>query len=352
MRQPLVIAVTGAKGFVGSVFALRAVERGHRVLALDDESRGENPIESAIGGSYVKHDCARGFADALDGYAEGVDVVAHFAAATGSLERPLEELRALNVEMTQHVYQDALRFGARTFLWPTTSLAVAVPDSPYVISKEEALGKLRDVDRDHGIAVPLRFWNVLGAYKGMSELRKNEVHILPMMHRAATAGEPFVINGDDYETADGTPSRDFVHVLDVVEYLLDITELRATLAATGLAVGELAEHSLTAKPSLLDGAIWLGRGVPTTVRQMVALYEQFTDTTLAMRIGPRRAFDCGAIPTDMTQADQFARWRRGLTPTWVAVKDELAVLQRYTGWMQAKLYAETTIDAKQGVTTR
>lgn len=313
MRQPLNIAITGARGFIGSVFALRALERGHNILALDDESRGLNPIEDKIGARYVKHDCAHGFADAARDTLGAVDVVAHFAAATGSLERPLDELRALNVEMTQHVYADALKLGARAFLWPTTSLAVAVPDSPYVISKEEALGKLREVDRDHGIAIPLRFWNVLGAYKGLSEVRKNEVHILPMMLEAKRRGEPFVINGDDYDTVDGTPSRDFVHVLDVVEYLLDTVERKLA-------------GRLTPTPSPLDGALWLGRGVSTTVKQMVELYEQFSGYHLETRIGPRRPYDCGSIQVDMVQAEQFDRARRGLTPTWVAVRDELDAL--------------------------
>lgn len=329
MTKPLRIVVTGARGFVGSVFALRALERGHHVLALDDESRGLNPIETRIGSGYVKHDCVRGFAGAArdhfgDHAAHAVDVVAHFAAATGSLDRPLEELRELNVTMTQHVYADALRLGAKTFLWPTTSLAVAVPDSPYVISKEEALAKLREVDVDHGIAVPLRFWNVLGAYKGMSELRKNEVHILPMMAQADVRGEPFVINGDDYsDTIDGTPSRDFVHVYDVVEYLLDVAELRAG----GAWPDGGSDTQLPLKASPLDGALWLGRGVPTTVKEMVALYDQFTGRTLATRVGPRRAFDAGTIQVDMSQAMQFASWRRGLTPTWVAVRDELEALE-------------------------
>lgn len=313
------LIVTGARGFVGSVFALRAAERGHKVLALDDESRGLNSIEVALarlGGTYVQHDCRRGFSEAAieHGFArEGIDAVAHFAAATGSLERPLDELLELNVEMTRHAYDDALQFGAKTFLWPTTSLALGVPDSPYVESKERALQLLREVDAQAKISVPLRFFNVAGAYKGLSEIRKNEVHLIPELVRLHALGQPLTINGNDYpETVDGTPSRDYVHVLDVADYLLDIAELAAC--------------PVPAK----DGAIWLGKGVSTTVHQVVRMVEQFTGRPVAVQTGPRRAFDCGQLIVDRKQADQFTRARGGLlTPAWVSVRDELEVLGKW-----------------------
>jgi len=305
--------VTGSRGFIGSVFALRAIERGHRVLALDDESRGENDIAERIGSSYLKYDCARGICGALEQVAPGaqVDVVAHFAAATGSLDRPLAELLELNVDMTRHVYQDALTLNAKTFLWPTTSLALGVPDSPYVESKERALAMLKEVDQAARISVPLRFFNVAGAYKGLSEFRKQEVHLIPTLARLHASGEALTINGDDYDTVDGTPSRDFVHVLDVVEYLLDMAEGAAVV------------------PCHDDGAVWLGTGYATTVKQVVALYEQFVGDDVDVKIGPRRAFDCGSLTVAPDQALQFARCRGGLAPAWMSIRDEVKAMR---GW--------------------
>jgi len=320
--MPLRIVTTGSRGFIGSVFSLRAVERGHTVLALDDESRGENPIEQKIGGSYHKHDCKTGFHDLVSELAPRtrVDVVAHFAAATGSLDRPLEELLELNVEMTKHVYEDALRLGARCFLWPTTSLALGVPDSPYVESKERALAMLKTVDAKAKISTPLRFFNVAGAYKDLSELRKNEVHLIPEIVRAAAQRFELIINGDDYDTIDGTPSRDFVHVFDVVEYLLDIAE--AQIAGAKIAV-----------PHPDDGAIWLGKGVSTTVREAIDIYQTATGNTVPIQIGPRRPFDCGSLQVDIRQAAQFAMIRGGLAPAWVSIRDEAAALAgRHRAW--------------------
>lgn len=329
--------VTGARGFLGSIFSLRAVERGHRVLALDDESRGLNPIENKIGAAYQRFDCGEGIAPALRaaGIAR-IDGVAHFAAATGSLERPLDELRVLNVDMTQHVYQDALTLGAKAFLWPTTSLAIGVPDSPYVLSKEEALAKLKEVDAAARISVPLRFFNVTGAYKGLSERRKNEVHILPTMLQSYRTGAPFIINGDDYETVDGTPSRDFVNVVDVVDYLLDLAEWK------------IQHNVLPVQPHPKDGAVWLGKRRSTTVKQLVAMFEQWLGP-VQTRIGPRRLFDCGALDCDVDQAAQFEQHRGGLVPTWISVRDELEALQEER--LSSVMSGEIVVAASQPVET-
>lgn len=343
--QRLRFVITGAKGFIGSVFSIRALERGHAVVALDDESRGLNPIEKLIGSHYRVHDCMQGIMPACEAAdVETADVVAHFAAATGSLERPLDELRAFNVEMTQHVYADALSLGAKVFLWPTTSLAIGVPDSPYVQSKEEGLAKLKEVDAKAQISVPLRFFNVAGAYRGLSELRKNEVHVLPAMLDAYRTGTPFVINGDDYGTSDGTPSRDFVNVVDVVDYLITIAEHKVT---TGQLPPYASWNPAPIRPAR-DGAIWLGKGHSTTVKQLIALFEQ-TVGPVQTRVGPRRAFDCEELRCDPDQIAQFEAVMDGLVPARVSIRDELeALLNHYasqvvSGEVEVKQEQEVTV---------
>lgn len=320
--------VTGAKGFVGSIFSLRAIERGHDVLALDDESRGLNPIEERIGNAYQKHDCSEGLLDpAVARGWDKTDVVVHLAAATGSLDRPIDDLRYWNVYMTKRVYEDALRLDARRFLWPTTSLALGVPDSPYVQSKEEALTWLKEVDEHTRISTPVRFFNLAGAYKGLSERRRNEVHMLPTMLRAFLERKPFIVNGSDYETIDGTPSRSYVHILDAVEYLLDICEGKVKPMPHGQ-TGIYQTDPVTGKnvDPPADGAIWLGHGRPITVMQAIQIFEQFMGP-LQYRLGERRAFDCGGLSCAVGQAMQFEAARNYmLAPTWVTFRDELEAL--------------------------
>lgn len=308
------IVITGVKGYVGSVTAKIATEHGHQVIGLDNESRGLNEVRFLDNG-YRKHDCMGGIGEALLPFKEfeKIDAVIHLAAATGSLERPLDELRAFNVEMMQHVYQDAVRLGAKVFLWPTTSLALGVPDSPYVMSKEEGLKRLQALDVNTGIAVPVRFFNVTGAYDDLSEKRRNEVHMIPTMVDCFLQKKPFVVNGNDYaETVDGSPSRDFTNCIDVAEYLV-----------------WLAEQKIEGRrlwPSAADGCMWLGTGQSTTVLQAIKLFERFVGP-LKYEIGPRRPYDCGSLQVDRVQSMRFAEARGGLlVPPWVSIRDELAEL--------------------------
>lgn len=323
------LCITGAKGYIGSVFSLRAIERGHEVVALDDESRGQNPIEERIGSAYQKFDCQDGILDAVtDRGWDAIDAVIHFAAATGSLDRPIDELRHMNVGMTQLVYEDALRLGAKRFIWPTTSLALGVPDSPYVESKEEALRWLREVDTHARISLPVRFFNMAGAYKGLTERRKNEVHMLPMMLAAYRERRPFIVNGDDYETLDGSPSRSFVNVLDCIEYLIDILIGKVVAlphGETGISRIDPQTHATVEPPG--DGAVWVGHGRPTTVLQAIEIFEQYVGP-LDVKMGPRRAYDCGGLECAVGQALQFEAARNyALAPTWVTFRDELEALR-------------------------
>jgi UDP-glucose 4-epimerase len=312
------IIVTGAAGFIGSVLSLRAMEKGHTVLALDDLSRGLNDIRNVATSSitFVRHDCRGGIFEARrvwSGAADSVDAVVHLAAGTGSLDRPLEELRGLNVEMTKRVYEDAVALGAKVFAFPTTSLALGVPDSPYVISKEEAFQWVKAQTRVP--VLPLRFFNVAGAYKRFSEFRKHEVHIIPRLVDCYRSGGDFVINGDDYDTVDGTPSRDFVNVLDVVETILH----GLGLVASGIE-----------PPKQVDGAVWIGTGRTMTALQTMRVFEQYVGN-VGWKIGPRRAFDVGELRCPPAAVDFVRTARHGdLVPAWVSVRDEALTLRRQT----------------------
>lgn len=304
------IVVTGSAGFIGSVLSLRAQEKGHQVLALDDLSRGLNPIQVTRGITFVRHDCRGGIMEAKrvwNGVADSVDAVVHLAAGTGSLDRPLEELRGLNVEMTKRVYEDAVALGAKAFAFPTTSLALGVPDSPYVISKEEAFTWVKAQTRVP--VLPLRFFNVSGEYKGFSEFRKHEVHIVPRLVDCYMTGETFVINGDDYDdTWDRTPGRDFVNVLDVVETILYL-------------LGRMVK---TSYPPMVqqDGAFWIGTGHVTSALEVHAIFEQFIGK-VSTKIGPRRAFDVGALRCPSSAVKEVLGIRHlGLVPSWISIRDE------------------------------
>lgn len=308
------IIITGAKGFVGSVLAARAIEQGHFVTAVDNESRGLNEVEKLPGIRYVVRDCRKGILDLFDATYHDQAVV-HLAAATGSLERPLDELRELNVEMTKTVFNDSYQGAAFAFVFPTTSLALGVPDSPYVISKEEAfqwlLAQSDGTYTKNPRVLPFRFFNVTGAHRGFTERRRNEVHCIPTLVECYQKGQLFVVNGKDYDTVDGTPSRDFVHCVDVVDYIL----YNLTLTLDG-------QHHRVVRQD--DGAIWVGTGASTTVLQAIEEFKRAAQMWATPGLlhyavsGERRPFDVGALHCTAKLGDHWRPMQHPLR----AIRDE------------------------------
>jgi UDP-glucose 4-epimerase len=304
------IAITGCRGFIGSVLSCRAAELGHKVVAIDNHARGLNSLPSDLIKSrdveIIKHDCT----DGLDPYFfsdRRIDVMVHLAAGTGSLSRPVEELRSLNVEMTQKIHNNCVNAGVKLFVFPTTSLSRGVPDSPYVITKQEAMNwLLQEGNKDDLRVIPLEFCNVVGAYKSMTEYRKNEVHVIPTMVQCYLEKKPFVINGNDYHTTDGTPARDYVNILDVTEYILHLIDMHTT------------DTSLTH-----DSVLHVGTGVTTTALQLIDMFKKYIGD-IEVQIGPRRPYDVDSI---RCPSDDLRNWRQGkIIPIAKSLHDEVATL--------------------------
>ena len=60
----------------------------------------------------------------------------------------------------------------------------------------------------------LRYFCAPGSYEGLGYTLIKE-HILPILVERAYTGDTFTINGDDYDTVDGTNVRDYTYVLDI-----------------------------------------------------------------------------------------------------------------------------------------
>lgn len=66
--------------------------------------------------------------------------------------------------------------------------------------------------------VIFRYFNAAGAAFGIGEDHNPETHLIPLVLREAKSGVgDFAIYGNDYDTADGTCIRDYIHVLDLAE---------------------------------------------------------------------------------------------------------------------------------------
>ncbi|MGZ5387739.1 MAG: GDP-mannose 4,6-dehydratase [Solirubrobacterales bacterium] len=298
--------VTGGAGFIGSHLVDALVARGDEVLVLDDLSSGRRAnLSDALGEGATLEVLditdPRLLLTTVEGF--GPEAVFHLAAQIDvrkSMADPGFDAR-LNVVGTLNVLEAASRVGARDFVLTSTGGAIygegagersselpfseearCEPDSVYGQSKLAAEGYVGLYRRAGRIAsVACRLGNVYGPRQDPA-LEAGVVAIFCGLAR--DEGRPTVFG-------EGTQTRDYVHVADVVAGLL---------AAQG------ARH---------PGPFNIGTGVETSVLRLAeAIGRMAGRDDFEPEFAPRRAGEIERTVLDATRAAQELGWRaeRGL----------------------------------------
>ena len=215
------VLITGGAGFIGSQVARACLQAGHEVVVVDDFSRGKRERIPEKVRVYEADICAQEeLAEIFT--RERPSIVNHHAALVSvreSYEQP-EPYWRVNLQGTVNVLEAALESGVRKLIYassggaiygeaqvlPIPESAPANPISPYGESKlaaEQMLGR-RDGIME---AVVLRYANVYGP--DQDALQNNGV-IAIFTHALLQGKQPLIFG-------DGSQTRDFVHVKDVVE---------------------------------------------------------------------------------------------------------------------------------------
>jgi UDP-glucose 4-epimerase len=228
--------ITGGAGFIGSHLADSLVERGDRVVLLDDLSTGRlaniehlngRPDVEFVLGSILN-------SDLVDHVVSGVDAVFHLAAAVGVnliVEKPLESL-ITNIRGTETVIEKAHKYGKRTLVMSTseiygknTSDSLSEDDdrilgsplkSRWSYSEAKAIDEILAYTywREKGLeTVIIRLFNTVGPRQTGSYGM-----VIPRFVGQALKNQPITIFGD------GTQTRCFCHVSDIVDGVLALSE--------------------------------------------------------------------------------------------------------------------------------
>jgi UDP-glucuronate 4-epimerase len=243
--------VTGAAGFIGSHLLRALLERGDDAVGWDAFTDYYDPAlkeENAAGLPVERLDLVD---DDLD--LTGVDGVFHLAARPGvrSFGAVFPEYVRQNVLASQRVFEAAAGAGARIVFassssiygdaaaYPTPEETAPRPISPYGITKLACEHLAYAYAREFGLdAVTLRYFNAYGP-------RQRPDMAFTRMVFSLAEGQPFELYGD------GTQSRSFTYVDDVVE-----ATVRAMQAAREGAVYNLGGGE---EVSLLHAIETLGR---------------------------------------------------------------------------------------------
>jgi len=311
------ILVTGGAGYIGSHVVLALREFGSRVVVLDDLSVGRREAipEDVV---FVEGDAGDSVLVAETIRHHDISGVVHFAGSTivpESIADPLKYYRN-NSCASRALIQACIEGGVRNFVFSSSAAVYGIPDrvpvaesaparpiNPYGASKLFTEWTLKDAAAAHDFRyAALRYFNVAGADgKGRAgQSTANATHLIKVACGAALSGRPVEIFGDDYDTADGTCVRDYVHVSDLA--VAHVDALRALCEGTESMV------------------LNCGYGRGYSVRDVLAAVEREAGVSLDTRIAARRPGDPPALVADTVAITQRLGWR----PQY----DDLAVIVR------------------------
>ncbi|MFV0461527.1 MAG: UDP-glucose 4-epimerase GalE [Actinomycetales bacterium] len=282
--------VTGGAGYIGSHVVASLQHAGLDPVVLDDLSTGLRQFvpegvpfvnatllnREAVAATLAEHEI------------DGVVHIAGFKYAGVSVQRPLHCYEQ-NVQATVVLLDEMLKAGVNRVVFSSSAATFGTPDvdlvteqtpthpeSPYGESKLIGEWLLRDAGIAHGLVhTSLRYFNVVGS--GSPELFDVSPHnLFPIVFDLLFRGETPAINGDDYDTPDGTCVRDYIHVQDLAD--------AHVAAARRMLAGEPVERVYN-----------LGSGDGISVRQIMTTIAQVTGIDFTPTVRARRAGDPARI---------------------------------------------------------
>jgi UDP-glucose-4-epimerase GalE len=300
------ILVTGGAGYVGSHIVRLLGERGYDVVVVDNLTSGSP--EAVIGAELVVGDIRD--TELIESVAARRHIVAlvHLAAykAAGDCMTDPGRYFDNNVAATLALLRAIERADVRCVVFSSSCAVYEDPDevpvrethpvrpvSPYGESKnlvEQMLrwfGTCRDMRY-----ISLRYFNAAGASLDgrIGEDWGCTTNLVPLAIKAACGRIPPVpVLGTDYPTADGSPIRDYVHVLDLAE--AHVQALQYLLGGGSAAVMNL------------------GTGHGTSVLEVLVALEGVSGRPVPWFPGERRPGDPVALWADSCLAYELLGWR-------------------------------------------
>ena len=323
------VLIAGGAGYIGSTIASACSDAGISPVILDSLVTGRS--EFTVGRTFYQGDIADGtLVDRIFTEHPDIDAVIHCAAlivVPDSVADPIGYYRA-NVTKSLEFAAHLLRNGCPRLIFSSSAAIYRAsadlsvdedspvdPQSPYARTKAVCEAMLADIAASQPIRVlSLRYFNPIGADPKMRtglQLRR-PTHALGQIIRASEKGVPFLITGTDWPTRDGSGLRDYIHVWD-------------------LAAGHVAALTrFDALPGPVT-VINLGSGAGTTVRELLAAFNQVAEHPVEAREAGRRPGDVAGAYPRIDRAERLLGWRpqydlaEGIRHSiqWAALRDEI-----------------------------
>lgn len=317
------ILVTGGTGYIGSHTVVELQKKGFEVIIVDAlfNSKIEvlDSIEkiSGIRPAFESFDLAN-YALTDDFFSRHNDIkgIIHFAAhkAVGeSVEQPIKYYRN-NLDSLMNILECMSKYNVPNLVFSSSCTVYGQPDAEHLPVSEKApikkaespYGNTKQIAEEiisesiaayKGLnAIALRYFNPVGAHDSalLGELPLGVPNNLMPYITQTGAGirECLKVFGDDYPTPDGTPIRDYIHIMDLAK-------------AHVIAV----ERMINGKMKKTFEIFNLGTGTGYSVLEVIRSFEKVSGVKLNYQIVGRRAGDIEKVWADPTFSNNELGWK-------------------------------------------
>jgi len=314
------ILVTGGTGYIGSHTVVELQQQGYDVIIVDNLSNSTaaviERIEMITG---VKprlevfdlcdaYKTARLFEEDRD-----IEAVIHFAAFKSvgeSVQNPLKYYKN-NLLSTTNLLDSMVKHNVGYLAFSSSCTVYGQPDklpvteqtplldaeSPYGNTKKIMEDIISDTVKAFDMtAISLRYFNPIGAHESAligeapAAIPDN---LVPYLTQTAIGLRPFLrVFGDDYDTPDGTPVRDYLHVVDLA---------KAHVASL--------KRMIDGKSNSRYEVFNLGTGNGNSVMEVIQSFERVSGMKLNYQVVSRRPGDIVKIWADPSLANKELGWK-------------------------------------------
>lgn len=317
------VLVCGGAGYIGSHMVRMLAENGFNPLVLDNLSTGhKEAVVKALGleekagklSNYLQKLDLKNRQDLKELFSNfEISAVMHFAAKSlvgESMTSPAEYYEN-NLVGALNLLEAMRGAGIKHIVFSSTAAVYGQPEkngalkesdrlqpiNPYGRTKLAMEWALRDYFEAYGISsASLRYFNAAGAHeKGdLGEAHDPETHLIPNVLKALINNKAMQVNGDDYDSPDGTCVRDYIHVEDLCR--AHISALKYITDNKGASVFNL------------------GSSTGYSIREIIKESEEISGKKLNYEIGPRRKGDPAVLIANADKAGKELGWsaKKGL----------------------------------------
>ena len=309
------VLVTGGAGYIGSHTCIELLNAGHEIFVIDNLCNGHEVALERVRGitncelQFMNADIRD--SNALDKIFNTFkpDSVIHFAglkAVGESVSDPLmyydvnvggsvSLLKAMSkAECNNIVFSSSATVYGKPQYLPYDEKHPTSPVNPYGRSKliiENIINDWTKVDTER-TGIILRYFNPVGAHDS-GQIGEEPIgipnNLMPYIAQVADGRREYLnIFGNDYETADGTGARDYIHVSDLA-----------------------SAHTRALNQNKLDKfeVLNIGGGKGTTVFELLNIFQETCGVTIKFKYHPRRDGDLATFWADSSSAFNKMNWQ-------------------------------------------